>query len=210
LSKSLLLPTVEVVWSIWVSGLVTGLALIVAIGAQNAFVLRQGIRREHIGAVVLLCMAGDAALILAGTAGVGALVSRFPAALDVLRWAGAAYLVWFAARSFLAAVRPSSLTPDAPRSRGSVIATTLALTLLNPHVYLDTVVLVGSLANQHGHDARWIFAAGAVTASVAWFSGLGYGARALSGVLNRPRTWRIVDLVIGVVMLALAVTLIRH
>jgi L-lysine exporter family protein LysE/ArgO len=197
-------------WSIWASGLMTGLALIVAIGAQNAFVLRQGIRREHIGAVVLLCMAGDAALILAGTAGVGALVSRFPAALDILRWAGAAYLMWWAARSFRSALRPAALTPDAPRSRGSVIATTAALTLLNPHVYLDTVVLVGSLANQHGPDARWIFAAGAVTGSVAWFSGLGYGARSLSRVLDRPNTWRILDLVIGVVMLALAVTLIRH
>jgi L-lysine exporter family protein LysE/ArgO len=197
-------------WSIWASGLMTGLALIVAIGAQNAFVLRQGIRREHIGAVVLLCMAADAALILAGTAGVGALVSRFPAALDILRWAGAAYLMWWAARSFRSALRPAALTPDAPRSRGSVIATTAALTLLNPHVYLDTVVLVGSLANQHGPDARWIFAAGAVTGSVAWFSGLGYGARSLSRVLDRPNTWRILDLVIGVVMLALAVTLIRH
>jgi len=195
--------------SIWASGLMTGLALIVAIGAQNAFVLRQGIRREHVGAVVLLCAAGDVALILAGTAGVGALVSRFPTALDVLRWAGAAYLLWWAARSFLSALRPSALTADAPRSRGSVIATTAALTLLNPHVYLDTVVLLGSLANQHGEDARWIFAAGAVTGSVAWFAGLGYGARSLAGVLDRPRTWRIVDLVIGVVMLALAVALVR-
>lgn len=197
-------------WSTWGSGLATGLALIVAIGAQNAFVLRQGIRREHVGAVVLVCMAGDAVLILGGTAGIGALVSRFPAALDILRWAGAAYLTWWALRSFLAAVKPSSLTADTPRSRGSVITTTLALTLLNPHVYLDTVVLVGSLANQHGPDARWIFAAGAVTGSVAWFSGLGYGARALSGVLNNPRTWRIADLIIGVVMLALAAKLIWH
>ena len=197
-------------WSTWGSGLATGLALIVAIGAQNAFVLRQGIRREHVGAVVLVCMAGDAVLILGGTAGIGALVSRFPAALDILRWAGAAYLTWWALRSFLAAVTPSSVTADTPRSRGSVITTTLALTLLNPHVYLDTVVLVGSLANQHGPDARWIFAAGAVTGSVAWFCGLGYGARALSGVLNNPRTWRIADLIIGVVMLALAAKLIWH
>lgn len=197
-------------WSTWGSGLATGLTLIVAIGAQNAFVLRQGIRREHVGAVVLVCMAGDAVLILGGTAGIGALVSRFPAALDILRWAGSAYLTWWALRSFLAAVTPSSVTADTPRSRGSVITTTLALTLLNPHVYLDTVVLVGSLANQHGPDARWIFAAGAVTGSVGWFSGLGYGARALSGVLNNPRTWRIADLIIGVVMLALAAKLIWH
>ncbi|MFF0945087.1 LysE/ArgO family amino acid transporter [Kocuria sp. CPCC 205300] len=195
-------------WSIWGTGLMTGLALIIAIGAQNAFVLRQGIRREHVGVVVALCMASDAVLILGGTAGIGALVSRFPLALDVLRWGGAAYLAWWAVRSFVSALRPSSLTAEAPRSRGSVVATTLALTFLNPHVYLDTVVLLGSLANQHGPDARWVFAAGAVVGSVVWFSALGYGARALSGVLDSPRTWRVVDLVIGVMMLALALNLV--
>lgn len=196
-------------WSIWGTGLVTGLALIIAIGAQNAFVLRQGIRREHVGVVVALCMVSDAVLILGGTAGIGALVSRFPLALDVLRWGGAAYLAWWAVRSFVSALRPSSLTAEAPRSRGSVVATTLALTFLNPHVYLDTVVLLGGLANQHGPDARWVFAAGAVVGSVVWFSALGYGARALSGVLDSPRTWRVVDLVVGVVMLALALNLVR-
>ncbi|MEX5297447.1 LysE/ArgO family amino acid transporter [Kocuria sp. CPCC 205292] len=196
-------------WSIWGTGLMSGLALIIAIGAQNAFVLRQGIRREHVGVVVALCMVSDAVLILGGTAGIGALVSRFPGVLDVLRWGGAAYLAWWAVRSFVSAVKPSSLTAEAPRSRGSVVATTLALTYLNPHVYLDTVVLLGSLANQHGPDTRWVFAAGAVVGSVVWFSALGYGARALSGVLSSPRTWRVVDLVIGLVMLALAVNLIR-
>ncbi|MFI7581078.1 LysE/ArgO family amino acid transporter [Kocuria sp. M1N1S27] len=195
-------------WSIWGTGLVSGLALIIAIGAQNAFVLRQGIRREHVGVVVALCTVSDAVLILGGTAGIGALVSRFPGALDVLRWGGAAYLAWWAVRSFASALRPSSLAAEAPRSRGSVIATTLALTFLNPHVYLDTVVLLGSLANQHGPDTRWVFAAGAVLGSVVWFSALGYGARVLSGVLDSPRTWRAVDLVIGVVMLALALKLV--
>ncbi|MEE6272595.1 LysE/ArgO family amino acid transporter [Georgenia wangjunii] len=197
-------------WSIAGTGLVTGLALIIAIGAQNAFVLRQGIRREHVGTVVALCMLADAALILIGTAGIGALVSRFPDALEVLRWGGAAYLTWFAVRSFIAAARPSALTAEAPRSRGSVVATTLALTFLNPHVYLDTVVLLGSIANQHGADARWVFAAGATAGSVLWFSALGYGARALSGVLDSPRVWRGVDVVIGVVMLVLAVRLVLH
>ncbi|MFE7629949.1 LysE/ArgO family amino acid transporter [Kocuria sp. NPDC057446] len=194
-------------WSIWGTGLMSGLALIVALGAQNAFVLRQGIRREHVGVVVALCAVSDAVLILGGTAGIGALVSRFPEALVVLRWGGAAYLTWWAVRSFRSALTPSSLAAEAPRSRGSVIATTLALTYLNPHVYLDTVVLLGSLANQHGPDARWVFAGGAVAGSLVWFSALGYGARALSGVLSSPRTWRVVDLVIGVVMLALAVKL---
>ncbi|MEX5296305.1 LysE/ArgO family amino acid transporter [Kocuria sp. CPCC 205268] len=194
--------------SIWGAGALSGLALIVAIGAQNAFVLRQGIRREHVGVVVVLCAVSDAVLILGGTAGIGALVSRFPGVLDVLRWGGAAYLAWWAVRSFVSALRPAALTAEAPRSRGSVVATTLALTYLNPHVYLDTVVLLGSLANQHGPDTRWVFAGGAVVGSVVWFSALGYGARALSGVLSSPRTWRVVDLVIGVVMLALAVNLV--
>ena len=197
-------------WTLAGTGLLTGLALIVAIGAQNAFVLRQGVRREHVGAVVLVCMASDAVLILAGTAGVGALVQAVPWLLEVLRWGGALYLLWFAVSSLRAALRPQGLVAEqAPRTAGSVIATTLALTWLNPHVYLDTVVLLGSLANQHGPDARWIFAGGAVVGSVVWFSALGYGARALSGVLSSPRTWRVVDLVIGVVMLALAVNLVR-
>ncbi|MDK1361533.1 LysE/ArgO family amino acid transporter [Arthrobacter sp. zg-Y1219] len=195
-------------WSIWGTGLLTGLGLIVAIGAQNAFVLRQGIRREHVAAVVVLCAASDAVLILAGTAGIGTLVDRFPQVLDILRWGGAVYLAWFAVRSFMSALKPSVLTGQAPRSRGSVISTTLALTFLNPHVYLDTVVLLGSLANQYGEAARWIFAAGAVLGSILWFSGLGYGARALSGALSRPRTWQVLDLLIGIVMLALAVKLV--
>ncbi len=194
-------------WSVWGTGVLSGLALIVAIGAQNAFVLRQGIRREHVGVVVLLCMVCDAVLILAGTAGIGTLVTRAPVVLDVLRWGGAAYLLWWAVRSFASALRPAALTAEEPRSRGSVVATTLALTLLNPHVYLDTVVLLGTLANEQG-DARWVFAAGAVTGSVVWFGGLGYGARALSGVLASPRTWRVVDAVVGVVMLTLAISLV--
>ena len=190
--------------------MLTGLALIVAIGAQNAFVLRQGIRREHIGAVVAVCMAGDALLIVGGTAGIGAVVTHFPEVLEVLRWAGVAYLLWFAVRSFVAAVKPSALAEQAPRSKNSVLATTAALTFLNPHVYLDTVVLLGSLANQQGPDLRWIFAAGAVTGSVLWFSGLGYGARALAGVLSSPRTWRWIDGAIGVLMVVLAIRLALH
>jgi L-lysine exporter family protein LysE/ArgO len=194
--------------TLWSAGLVTGLALIVAIGAQNAFVLRQGVRREHVGVVVLLCALSDAVLILAGTAGIGAIVARAPVVLDVLRWGGAAYLAWWAVRSFRSATRPASLTPEAPRSRGSVVGTTLALTFLNPHVYLDTVVLLGSVANQHGPDDRWVFAAGAVTGSILWFTAIGFGARAMAGVLDSPRTWRVLDAVIGVVMLVLAVRLV--
>jgi L-lysine exporter family protein LysE/ArgO len=197
-------------WTTGITGLLTGLALIVAIGAQNAFVLRQGVRREHVAAVVAVCMAGDALLIVGGTGGIGALVTRFPEALEVLRWAGAAYLLWFAARSFMAAAKPSALAEQAPKSKNSVIATTAALTFLNPHVYLDTVVLLGSLANQQGAGLRWIFAAGAVTGSVLWFSALGYGARALAGVLSSPRTWRWIDAGIGILMLVLAIRLVLH
>ncbi|MDM7991615.1 LysE/ArgO family amino acid transporter [Arthrobacter sp. zg-Y877] len=194
--------------SVWVTGMVTGLGLIVAIGAQNAFVLRQGLRREHIGVVVALCIISDALLIFGGTAGIGALVSRFPAVLEILRWGGAAYLTWWGIRSLISAAKPSVLEAQAPRAKGTVILTTLALTFLNPHVYLDTVVLLGSLANQYGPDTRWVFAAGAAVGSFLWFMALGYGARSLSGVLNRPRTWQVVDLLIGVVMLVLAVRLV--
>ncbi|WP_277245444.1 LysE/ArgO family amino acid transporter [Micrococcus terreus] len=195
-------------WTTWTAGLLTGLALIVAIGAQNAFVLRQGIRREHVGVVVLVCLLSDALLILAGTAGIGVIVEKVPVVLEILRWGGAAYLIWFAVQSARSAFRPASLTPEEPRSQGSVLTATLALTYLNPHVYLDTVVLLGSLANQQGPDLRWVFAGGAVMGSIVWFSALGYGARALAPVLDRPRAWQIVDLVIAAVMLALAVSLI--
>lgn len=190
--------------------MLTGLALIVAIGAQNAFVLRQGIRREHVGVVVAVCMAGDALLIVGGTAGIGALVTRFPEALEVLRWSGAGYLLWFSVQSFRAAAKPAGLAEQAPRSKHSVLATTAALTFLNPHVYLDTVVLLGSLANQQGPGLRWTFAAGAVSGSVLWFSVLGYGARALAGVLRKPGTWRWIDAAIGVLMVILAVRLVVH
>lgn len=196
-------------WTLAVTGLLTGLALIVAIGAQNAFVLRQGVRREHVGLVVLVCMVSDAVLILAGTVGVGAVVQAVPWLLDVLRWAGALYLLWFAVTSARSALRPQALELSrAPRTAGSVLGTTLALTWLNPHVYLDTVVLLGSLANQHGPDGRWVFAAGAVLGSVVWFTALGYGARSLSKVLTSPRAWRVLDLVIAAVMAVLAVKLI--
>lgn len=195
--------------SIWGTGLLTGLALIIAIGAQNAFVLRQGIRREHVGVVVALCIVSDALLILGGTAGVGALVSRFPVALDILRWGGAAYLTWWAVRSFKSAFKPAALTAEAPRSRGSVVATTLALTYLNPHVYLDTVVLLGAVASTHGASGRWWFAAGACAGSLVWFAGLGHGARLASGLLASPRAWRVLDVLIGLTMLAIAVTLAR-
>lgn len=192
----------------YLTGLLTGLGLIVAIGAQNAYLIRQGIRRTGIGGIVLICIMSDVVLICAGTLGIGMLVSRAAWLLEVLRWTGAAYLAWFAVTSLRAAARPASLTAAGPARRHRVYLTAAALTWLNPHVYLDTVVLLGSLANQHGPDGRWSFAAGAISASVLWFSGLGYGACALAGPLSRARVWQALDLTIGLTMLILAVRLV--
>lgn len=188
------------------AGAGTGLGLIVAIGAQNAWVLRQGIRREHIGTVIALCALADMALIALGTAGIGALTSAAPWLLTVLRWGGVLYLVLFALRSFRSAARPGRLEAQAPASARSVVLTTLALTFLNPHVYLDTVLMVGGIANQFG-QLRWAFAAGAMLASAVWFTLLGLGARALAGVLDRPSTWRLLDAGVGIVMLLVAAKL---
>lgn len=188
--------------------MLTGLALIVAIGAQNAFVLRQGIRRQHVWTVVLLCIASDVFLISVGTAGIGFLIERVPWLLEIFRWGGVIYLVGFAIQSFRSAMKPQGLRAagEGGGSRTSVVLTTLALTWLNPHVYLDTVIMLGNLANQQG-DQRWVFSAGAITGSVIWFIALGTGAKALSRVLNTPLTWGIVDVFVGVVMLAIALTL---
>lgn len=190
------------------TGLLTGLGLIVAIGAQNAHIIRQGVRRAGIGGIVLICILSDVVLILAGTAGIGVLVARAGWLLQILRWAGAGYLVWFAIASLRSASRPAALLAAGPTRNHRVYLTALALTWLNPHVYLDTVILLGSLANQHGPDHRWVFAAGAVTGSAVWFSGLGFGARAMAGPLSRASVWRALDLVIGVTMLILAARLL--
>ena len=188
--------------------MLTGLALIVAIGAQNAFVLRQGIRQQHVWTVVLLCIASDVFLISAGTVGIGFLIERVPWLLEIFRWGGVIYLVGFAIQSFRSAMKPQGLQAagEGGGSRTSVVLITLVLTWLNPHVYLDTVITLGNLANQQG-DQRWVFASGAMLGSVMWFIALGTGAKALSRVLNTPLTWRIVDVFVGGVMLAIALTL---
>ena len=188
------------------TGLVTGLSLIVAIGAQNAYVLRQGLRREHVGIVVVICAVSDLLLIATGTLGIGTLVRYVPWLLVALTWGGVAYLLWFAYRSFRSAMHPATLSMGDDAGRRSIIATALALTYLNPHVYLDTVVMLGTLATQQG-VGRWIFAAGAGTGSIVWFTALGFGARALSKPLGRPSTWRVVDVLVGLTMLAVAVRL---
>lgn len=190
-----------------VTGLVTGLSLIIVIGVQNALVLRQGLRREHVALVALVCCLGDVVLIAAGTAGMGAIASAHPKALSALSWVGAAYLLWSAWGAFRSAMHPGSLDEE-PRSRSSVLGTVMAVTWLNPHVYLDTVVMLGSIAASHG-SLKWAFAVGAMAASILWFSTLGFGARMLSGPLGRPSVWRAVDVVTGCVMLLVAWTLVK-
>lgn len=236
------------------AGLGLGLSLIVAIGAQNVFVLRQGIRREHVFAVAAICALSDLALIMVGVSGIGAVLTAVPWLVDVIRWAGAAFLVAYGLLAARRAIRPSGETLEAEtaeheveaaeadaaglvgaragtpsalanpaasaststststltrRSAGlaAAVLTCLALTWLNPHVYLDTVFLLGSVANTHG-DGRWAFAAGAGFASIAWFFGLAYGARLLGGVLSSPRAWRVLDAIIAVVMVGLGIMLV--
>jgi L-lysine exporter family protein LysE/ArgO len=191
-----------------VLGFIASFTLIAAIGAQNAFVLRQGIRREHVLPVVALCTVSDIALISAGIAGVGALISAHPSALNIAKFGGALFLVGYGLLAARRAWRPSSLNPSekAPARLIEVLVTCAALTFLNPHVYLDTVVLLGALANEH-RDERWLFGVGAVTASAVWFFGLGLGARRLAGLFASPLTWRILDGLIAVMMLGLGVSL---
>ncbi len=193
-----------------VLGFGTGLALIVAIGSQNAFVLRQGIRGEHVAAVVLVCSVSDGLLIAAGIAGIGALIQASPVVVDVARYAGAAFLVGYGAMAARRAIRPGALTASGHHpalSAGAAISTALALTWLNPHVYLDTVLLLGSVANQQAQELRWWFGAGAIAGSIAWFSALGFGARILRPFFARPSSWRVLDGLIAIVMLALGVRL---
>lgn len=185
-----------------VSGLLFGLSLIVAIGAQNAFVLRQGSLGTHIGSVIVICAASDAALIAAGVGGMGAVVNADHGLLIAVRCAGAALLFAYALlagrRAFVAAGN-RVVAAGAPRSWSGVVAATLAFTWLNPAVYLDTVVLLGSVASSHPHW-RWWFGLGAATASVCWFTGLGITARLLAPVLQRPGAARVLEAFVSVVM----------
>lgn len=204
-----------------VPGFFLGLSLIVAIGAQNVFVLRQGIRREHVGVVVAICVASDAVLIVCGVAGLDRLVGAAPWIADAARWGGAIFLLGYAAMAARRAAAPTAeglvvgTAADGGRPGSTltatrvapVAATALALTWLNPHVYLDTVFLLGSLASTHGDD-RWSFAGGAVLASVVWFSSLGLGARLATRWLRTPTSWRVLDGAIAAVMVVMAVRLV--
>lgn len=193
------------------AGLGFGLSLIIAIGAQNAFVLRQGLRREHVLAVVAICAVSDAVLIVAGIAGLGSLLELAPWLVDVMRIGGAAFLLTYAVIAARRAWRPSAIDVDLDGTGAALwpaIAMAVALTWLNPHVYLDTVILLGSVAASHGDD-RWWFGAGATAGSILWFAALGFGARLLRPLFVRPAAWRVLDALIAVVMTLIAVSLLR-
>ncbi|MGW1724058.1 LysE/ArgO family amino acid transporter [Streptomyces sp. NPDC002306] len=192
------------------AGFGTGLSLIVAIGAQNAFVLRQGIRRDAVLAVVGICALSDAALIALGVGGVGALVVAWPGALTVVGWIGGAFLLGYGALAARRVLRPGdALRTDGPGpgSLRRAVLTCLALTWLNPHVYLDTVFLLGSVAADRG-PLRWTFGLGAACASLCWFAALGFGARLLSRFLARPASWRVLDGLVAATMITLGALLI--
>jgi Lysine efflux permease len=231
-----------------IAGFGLGLSLIVAIGAQNAYLLRQGLRQEHVTPVVIVCAASDVALYVVGAAGFGTVATRMPWLIDVVRWAGAAFLIAYGGLAAKRALRSdgSTLQPatdDVPGPEGGaassagardasdaaertgagaggsrvgvarvvsirgVVLTALALTWLNPHVYLDTVFLAGSVAAAQG-AGRWAFVLGASVASIGWFTALGYGARVLGRWLSTPRAWRVLDAVIAVVMVTIGVSLL--
>jgi L-lysine exporter family protein LysE/ArgO len=190
------------------SGMLTGFSLIIAIGAQNAFLIRQGLARKYSGMVIVIASLGDALLISLGTLGLGALVTHIPVFLEVIRWVGVAYLTWFAIgalrKAFASEQLAVTLGESGPRKK--VALTLLALTFLNPHVYIDTVLLLGSISSQFG-DNRWWFAIGAITANTIWFTGSVLASRAAARLMSKPIFWRILDLSVAVVMLAIAAML---
>jgi L-lysine exporter family protein LysE/ArgO len=191
------------------TGFLTGLTLIIAIGAQNAFVLRQGLRRDYIFMVVMFAALSDAFLVFTGILGLGQLIVSVPYLLEVLRFAGAAYLLWFAYGAVRRAINPEVLVPGekAVSNRWKVLGTIAALTYLNPHVYIDTVLLLGTIGNQFGED-RLLFGIGAAIASFTWFFSLGYLATTLSRFVGNKMFWRVFESLVAVVMIAIALTLI--
>src|SRR5690606_4167508 len=191
------------------NGLLVAIGLIMAIGAQNAFVLAQSLRREHHLPVALLCIVCDALLVTAGVFGLASLLTQSPVLLAVARWGGAAFLLWYGAQALRRACRPQALHAAGSESRPlrAVLLAALAVTLLNPHVYLDTVLLIGSLGAQQ--SAPGAYAAGAASASLLWFGTLALGAAWLAPWLARPLTWRLIDLAVAAMMFAVAVQLLR-
>jgi L-lysine exporter family protein LysE/ArgO len=208
--------------SIVLAGLLLGLSLIVAVGPQNLLLIRQGARREAVTAVILVCLLSDVVLFGLGTLGVGVLVDRAPLLLAALKWAGVAYLAWFALGALIDAARPprpTVIVDEAPPATGgggvalatrvrvrqhAPVATAVMVTWLNPSAYLDSLVMIGGLANQYGDVGRWLFTGGALLASLIWFPLIGYGSGLLSGPLSSPKVWRVLNVIIAVVLFGLA------
>ena len=190
------------------SGILSGLALIIAIGAQNAFVIRQGLLRQHVLIVVLFCAISDALLIAAGTAGLGKVIESAPEVLEIVRWFGVTYLIFFGLKSLRSAFRHNTLTLEQGNlvSRKRTILTVLGLTFLNPHVYLDTVIFLGSIANQFPAD-KWFFSAGAMTASFLWFFFIGFGSKMAARFMVKVVFWKVLDLAVAIIMFTLAIYL---
>lgn len=196
----------------FLTGFLLSAAFIVAIGAQNLFVLRQGLRREHVGPVVLFCGSADALLIIAGVGGLGAVLGAAPQLTMALTLGGAAFLGWYGVKALRRMMAPDVLIvgDGASVTLGRALAATAGFTFLNPHVYLDTVLLIGAAGSAQPVAVRSIFVAGAVSASFAWFAALGYGARLLKPIFARPTAWRVLDAFVGIVMLTLAVSLVAR
>ena len=195
------------------NGLLIAAGLIMVIGAQNAYVLQQGLLKNHVFTLCTICFAADAMLIIAGVAGLGGYIARYPLILKTAAFLGAGILLFYACKSLRAAFRAEALTAPAgagQTARGPAVATLLALTFLNPHVYLDTVLLIGSVSAQYRGAALTAFTAGAVSASGLWFYSLGYCAKALSPVLARPSAWRKLNIAIALIMLLVAFSLLRY
>ena len=193
----------------FIPGFLVGFSLILAIGAQNAFVLKYGLRREHVLPIVLTCALSDAILITAGVAGFGALAHAVPWFETAMRYGGALFLIWYGFQNALSAWRGGNGLKgegETGTSLRSALLTILALTWLNPHVYLDTLVLVGSISAQY--DNRFAFGAGAVSASFVFFFALGYGARLLAPIFAKPAAWRVLDALIALTMWAIALSLL--
>jgi L-lysine exporter family protein LysE/ArgO len=199
--------------SAFTTGFALSATLIIAIGAQNAFVLRQGIRKEHVAPIVAFCAIADLLLIAVGVAGLAGVLGDSPTLVALLTIAGSAFLVWYGIRALRRALLPQSLraaTGNEPMSLANAMAQAAGFTLLNPHVYLDTVLLMGSIGTRQPPDMRIWFVGGAACASGVWFTTLGYGARLLVPIFAKPRAWQVLDTLVGLTMLFLAVVLIRQ
>lgn len=201
---------------IFVKGFLMGASLIIAIGVQNAFVLRQGLKQRHVLATVITAALCDVALIAAGVLGFGLIIEQFPALITIVTWGGAAFLFVYGMKSFYSAFKTQHLDQEQAKGMAGegtlakTISVLLAVSLLNPHVYLDTVILLGGISASFEGMGRYVFGIGAMCASVVWFFGLGYGARLLAPLFEKPRAWQVLDIVIGIVMWGIALSLILN